>query len=292
MKHWGFLISALIGCFMLAVCIAPAAPAAPAVETIVAAEQTPAGYPVTVENCGHTLTFTQVPARVVTLYPKNTEIMLMLGLEDKIVGIAGKDAEPVWEPLQAAYAQLPSLTDQLFGLPREVLLSAKPDFVFDNSPDYFYDASQGFATIEELNANGAQVYSVTGRCGGGDTRATIESTFTDLRNIGQIFGVAERAETVIAEIEQRLAAVDAKLTGVTPLRFLLYDSGESPLSVWGPGQIANVVERAGGVNIFADLTTEYTQVSVEEALARNPEVIVVAGYDTLPEVGDGAARPR
>lgn len=62
------------------------------------------------------------------------------------------------------------------------------------------------------------------------------------------------------------------------------------ISVWGPGQIANVVERAGGVNIFADLTTEYTQVSVEEALARNPEVIVVAGYDTLPEVGDGAAR--
>ncbi len=154
--------------------------AAPATET--------ATYPVTIENCGNTPTFTQAPERIAPLYPPVTEMLLLLGLEERIVGIGGSGTEPVLTDLQASYVALPKLADSS-AIPREVLLAAEPDLVMDNQPDYFYDASQGFATREEIAAAGAQIYTLSAKCDGGKLDATMEDVYTDLRNLGAIFGV-------------------------------------------------------------------------------------------------------
>ncbi|MEM9954846.1 MAG: ABC transporter substrate-binding protein [Chloroflexota bacterium] len=237
-------------------------------------------YPVTIENCGRSITFEMAPQRVVTHYPPATELMLALGLEDRILGAGSKNMQTVWEPLREAYAELPEMGDPNdFGILREVLIDAEPDLVIDNQPGFFYDASQGFATIEEIEAIDAQVYTLTGRCGDGDINAVVETSFTDLRNLALVFDVQERAEALIADFEAELAEVDAALDGVEPLSFMIYDAGEGALGVWGPGQVSNVVERAGGVNVFGDLSVSYDNVSLEEVLIRNPDVVIVPSYD-------------
>jgi iron complex transport system substrate-binding protein len=63
-------------------------PTAAAVATAAhsAAAEAPAGFPVTIQDCGRTLTFTKAPERIVTTYPNAAELLIRLGLGDKIVG--------------------------------------------------------------------------------------------------------------------------------------------------------------------------------------------------------------
>lgn len=257
-----------------------------AFETATAAPAT-AAYPVTIENCGNTLTFDAAPERVAPLYPPVTEMLLLLGLSDRIVGIGGSGAEPVLPELQAAYQALPRLAESS-AIPREVLLAAEPQLVMDNQPDYFYDASQGFATREEIAGAGAQIYTLTAKCDGGKLDATMEDVYTDLRNIGAIFGVSEQAEAEIAEMQARIAAVTEKLAGVEPVSVIYYDAGEGPLGIFGPGTWEYVFQLAGATNAFSDLSESYAQLSVEEVATRDADVIVVAGY----EGGDRTSEER
>ncbi|NJM07381.1 ABC transporter substrate-binding protein, partial [Candidatus Gracilibacteria bacterium] len=237
-----------------------------------------ATYPVTIENCGNMLTFTQAPERIAPLYPPVTEMLLLLGLDDRIVGIGGSGTEPVLPELQAAYQALPRLADSS-AIPREVLLAAEPELVLDNQPDYFYDASQGFATREEIATAGAQIYTLSAKCDGGKLDATMEDVYTDLRNLGAIFGVSAQAEAEIAAMQARIAAVTAQLDEVEPVSVIYYDAGEGPLGIFGPGTWEYVFTLAGATNAFSDLSESYVQISIEEVATRDADVIVVAGYE-------------
>jgi len=240
-------------------------------------------FPVTIENCGNTLIFDAPPQRAVTMYGNITEILLLLGLEDRIIGAANKDAEPVWPPLADAYARVPAIETSNYGIPREIMLAAQPDFVSGGYSIHYYDAANGFATPEELNAMGAQIYTLTGGCKASESKVTIEDFYTDILNIGQIFGVSERAEEVVTEMRQQIATVQECIADQAPVRFLLYGSGEGPLSVFGgTGSRTVVPELAGGENIFFDLAADDTHVSIETTLERNPEAIIVLGIDGGP----------
>jgi iron complex transport system substrate-binding protein len=284
-RLWSLVILALLTACGAAPAAAPTALPAPTnapVQTVApapTAAPVAASYPITIENCGNTLTFDKAPERVASLYPPVTEMLLLLGLKDRIVGAGGAGTEPVLPELQADFDALPKLGES-FQIPKEVLLAAEPDLVMDNQPDYFYDAANGFATREEIAAAGAQIYSLTAKCGGGKLDATINDVYTDLRNIGAIFGVRDRAEAEIAKMEARIAAVTAQLQGVEPVSVIYYDAGEGPLGIFGPGTWEYVFNLAGATNAFSDLKESYVQVSVEEVAARDADVIVVAGYSS------------
>lgn len=240
-------------------------------------------YPVTIENCGNTLTFAQAPARVVSLYSVTTELLLRLGLADRIVA-AANFGEALPADLQAIYQKL-NLVGQDFVIPREVLLSQKPDLVMDNQPDWFYSAENGFATVEDITGAGAQIYSITAKCGGGRVDAQFEDIYTDIRNMGKLFGVSDRAEALIAEMQATVDAVMTKVAGQAPLTVMIYDAGEGPLGVFGPGSYDAILRLVGGENAFADLTESYAQVSIEAVASREIDVVIVGGYDDT-----GAAR--
>jgi iron complex transport system substrate-binding protein len=249
-------------------------------------------FPVTIKNCGNTLTFDAPPKRAVTMYSNIAEILLRLGLENQIIGTVSKgNTEPVWPPLADAYARVPAIETSNYGVPREIMLAAQPDFVFGDDPTYYYDAANGFATPEELKAIGAQIYTLTGSCKGSKSKVTIDDFYTDILNIGKIFNVPGRAEVVVAEMRQQIAAVQKCIAGRKPVRFLLYGSGEGPLSVFGgTGSRTVVPELAGGQNIFSDLAVDDTHVSIETTLERNPDAIVVIGVDGGPSGMTGKER--
>lgn len=245
------------------------------------AEEESSGFPVTIENCGNTLTFDQPPERVVSLYPPNTEILILLGVQDRIVGVGGyNDATYLLPETEAAYEALADLIlgDGSYAVPRELLIAAQPDLVTDNQPDGFYNAENGFATREDIAEAGAQIYTLTAKCDGGVVDATIENIYTDLRNYGKMFGVEERAEEIIADMEATVADVQAKIEGQPTVTALIYDSGEGPLGIYGPGAWDYVLDLAGGVNVFAELDVSYAQVNIEEVATREIDIFVVPDY--------------
>ena len=231
----------------------------------------------TITNCGVKTTFTKMPERVVSLYSVTTELLLRLGLGDKIVA-AANFGEAMPSDLEGAYKKL-NLIGKDFIIPKEVLLTQRPDFVMDNQPDYFYDAAQGFATRAEIKAAGAQTYTISAKCENRASKGSLEDIYTDLRNIGRIFNVSAKADAVIREMSKKVAEVRTRVAGRKPLKVMIYDAGEGPLGVFGPGSYDYVLRLAGGENAFADLKLNYEQVSVESVATREIDVVIVSEYD-------------
>jgi iron complex transport system substrate-binding protein len=234
-------------------------------------------YPVTIENCGNTLTFDKAPERVLSLYSVTTELLLRLGLEERIVA-AANFGEVLPDDLQSTYQTL-NLVGEDFIIPKELTLSLEPDLVMDNQPDWFYSAENGFATVDDIASVGGQIYTITAKCGGGNPDATFEDNYTDLRNLGKIFGVEGRAEAVITDMQAMIDEVQTRVAGKEKLNVMIFDAGEGPLGVYGAGSYSFVLELAGGTNAFADLPEAYNQVNIEEVAARDIDVVIVAGYD-------------
>jgi iron complex transport system substrate-binding protein len=239
-----------------------AAPATAAVNT----------FPVTIENCGISQTYTKAPERAVTMNQHVTEVMLALGLEQQMVGTAYLD-DAILPSYQAAYQTIPVLAEQYPS--KEVLLAAQPDFVYGGFRSAFKDEAAG--SRESLQAQGMNSYLSTEYCS--ETAVTMETVYNDIRNIGTIFGVSDRATALIKRMQAEITEVQAKIPqGKTPTVFV-YDSGEDvPFTSGGIGIANDIINLAGGKNIFADLSKTFGEPSWEEVVARNPEIILIFDY--------------
>ncbi|MFG1694786.1 ABC transporter substrate-binding protein [Nonomuraea sp. NPDC049309] len=243
---------------------------------------TAAGFPVTVENCGRTLTFDRPPSKVVTGYHPSLETLLALGLGDRVAGRTSFGESAFLPGQKEQYDRIPQISDTIMLPQKEVMLAQGADFVLDNSMASF-EAAGGYATVEELDAAGSPVYILGGWCSPEEVlRFTIDDTFTDLRNLGKIFGVSDRAEKLIADLRERLADVKKRVEGRTPVTVLATDGGKGPVNAYGGAGITNqMIELAGGVNVLKDVKADYTEVSAERVSASQPEALLVSDYATL-----------
>lgn len=252
-----------------------------AADEVPEAEATADGEPVTIENCGTTTTYTAPPERAVTTGQEGTEILLALGLEDRMAGTM-RTYNEVLPELQEAFAQVPELAEGGESAAREVMLDARPDFVLAPYIDFDFDPAEGLASREELEAAGAQIYGLSVNCASDPSRTSLQDTYGDILNVGRIFGVEERAEALVAEMEAKVADVAEAIEGRPAPRVLLYANGEGPIGVSGSGLPADLVRLAGGENVFADLEATYEEVSLEAATARDPEVFATIDYSPGP----------
>ncbi|MGH8905754.1 MAG: ABC transporter substrate-binding protein [Egibacteraceae bacterium] len=247
-----------------------------------ASGQEAAGYePVTIENCGMTTTYEAPPERAVALDQNLTEMMLALGLEDQIVGFSRShySQEHLVPPeYEEAYDELNLLTE--VDLPsKELLLSVEPDFVI-GAFDSAFSEQRGVSreTLEDL---GIHTYLLSDQCQSETIPVTFEQIHQDVRNVARIFGVEGRAEALIGDIEAQLADVKAGVEALDlpKVKVFVYDSGlDAPFSVGGTGSSNLVIEAAGGENIFRDVQDQFVDVSWEEVLERNPDVILIMDY--------------
>ncbi len=232
-------------------------------------------YPVTIQNCGRSLTFAAAPKRAITTFEPTLELMLALGLQDHIVGREDYTEGPILPEQKVAFDKVPSISKPSTFPTKEVMLSLQPDFVISDDLANF-DASQGAATLDDLKAINAQVYIQTGRCPAAQA-ATFEDDYTDLRNLGKIFGVPAKAEQVIAGMKQKVAAVQARVQGRPPVRVIFYDYKMGPLSLM-TSRLSQVLQFGGANNLTVSTTKVETDVSVEAAVAENPQVILLWDY--------------
>lgn len=230
-------------------------------------------YPLTIENREYTLVFAQPPERAVSLNLHTTEIMLALGLEDRMVGTAFGNALilPIFE---TAYNAIPILAERYPSL--EVLVSVEPDFTYGRSSAHRED---GVGTVDTLATLGINAYTVQGTL---VEAATMEDVYTDIRNLGRIFNIQAQAAALIESMKQEIAAVQDQISDVEePVRVLVYDAGTDDLFTAGQSLQTHLIELAGGRNIFDDVEQNWVTVSWEEAVARDPDVIVINDYGDI-----------
>ena len=215
---------------------------------------------------------TKSPEKAVTLAQFMTETLLALGLEDKMTGTALLNEEILPE-YKKAYEKIPELEmGEGHSISKESFVATEADFVSGWEQSITEEAT---GSLEELEERGVVPFVSSGLA----PDATIESVYNDFILLGKIFEVSERAEKVVAKMKDEVKNIADKTKDIKDRpRVLIYDSGEGEAFVGGSGLPNNLIELAGGENIYKDLGQDYATVSFEDIVQKNPEIIVVTEY--------------
>ncbi|MEO0487319.1 MAG: ABC transporter substrate-binding protein [Pseudomonadota bacterium] len=232
----------------------------------------------TVQSCNRTVTFDAPPERAVSNDVNLTEMMLVLGLADRMVGYTGISGwKTLDEEMRAGVEELPELSAKYPS--KEVIVGADADFFFAG---WNYGMKVGGeVTPETLAPFGVQVYELTESCTHimDKDKASIEDMYNDLVNLGAIFGEDAKAAELVEGYRAELAAFTDALETGEPLRVFVYDSGEdTPFTAGRYAMPTALIEAAGGTNIMDDFEKSWATVTWEEVVERNPEVIVIVNY--------------
>lgn len=237
-------------------------------------------YPLTVHSCNRDVTFKEAPKHAVSHDINMTQMMLALGLKSRMAGYSGVSGwKSVTPEMQSLLDGLPELAAKYPSV--ETLLNANVDFFFAGW-DYGMRVG-GDLTPQTLQPLGINVYELTESCAFVMKRpaATLEDTYNDLRNLGKIFDVQDRANALIADMQAQVAAVRKDLPAEKP-RVFLYDSGEDRAMTSGRlGMPQALIEAAGGRNILDDVDASWTRVNWETVVEHNPQVIVIVDYSEI-----------
>ncbi len=236
-------------------------------------------YPVSIDSCNRTVTFENSPQRAVSNDTNITEMMLVLGLQDNMVGYSGIDDKGQIHPdLQASIANLQQISPEKATV--EDLLGVNADFYFAG---WNYGLKvNGDVTPHRLERFGIQVYELTESCIhlGPRPEISLEDMYQDLITLGKIFGIDDKAKSLVQEFKDEVASFLATLDITNePLRVFVYDSGEENPFTAGKYAMPNaLIKAAGGRNIFDDLEKSWTTVGWEGVIDRNPEIIIIVNY--------------
>jgi len=262
---------ALIPALLLGGCAASVAAPDPGGDT---PTPTAAGFPLTLENCGTTVTVPSAPQRVVTIKSTSTEMMLALGLGDRIVGTAFPDG-PVPARWADAAAGIPTLAPKLPN--EETVLDARPDLVYAGWESAFTPDAAG--ARDELAALGVASYVQPAACqsAGQPAKLDFEEVFREIREAGQLFGVPDAASALVEEQRTQLAGIRTAPGSPTAL---WWSSGtDTPYVGAGIGAPAMLLEAAGLANIAGDVDATWTPLGWEPIIAADPDVIVLVDAD-------------
>lgn len=180
-------------------------------------------------------------------------------------------------------------------IPLEAIVGENPDLLIGSYSGLFSGSSG--VTVEDVQAQDIPTYIISDSCrqdpeDPGSALGTMDpwdAVRTDLANYGTLLDAEETAEEAIADLDERLAALDDAPAPDTAPDVLLFDSGTDDLYTSGRnGPPQGIIEAAGGTNVFEDEDTTWFRASWEAVAAAEPDVIVVLDYrgDDENEVAD------
>ncbi len=262
---------------------------------------TTTSYPLTIDNCGVQVPIKSAPRRVLLLNGSSVgeaESMVALGLTDRVFANAQKYGVSDDPAMVARVAALPTgnlKMNKNVDVAAEQVLAVKPDLVLSTWSGGF-DAKMGFASREQLTTAGIASLVNPVNCAYGKADATaeekatqqamsIESSYAYLRLLGQVFDVSPRAEQVIADSKEKIAAVTAKVEAAEPTSVLVVFPGMAMMNsnglpaVMSGGIYDDIITKAGGVNSFSGMTAEQTaSINAEQLAAAKVDVLVIGAY--------------
>ena len=234
-----------------------------------------------VKSCNRTVTFDSPPNRAISNDVNLTEMMLVLGLADHMVGYTGISGwKTLDEEMRANVKQLPELSSKY--PTKEVIVGANADFFFAG---WNYGMKVGGeVTPETLEPFGVKVYELTESCTHimKKGKASIDDMYADLLNLGSIFNVEDRAKNLVNDYKAELKSFKSNLETGEPVRAFVYDSGEdTPFTAGLYAMPTALIEAAGGVNVMNGFEKSWGTVTWEEVVAQNPEVIIIVNYGSV-----------
>jgi iron complex transport system substrate-binding protein len=196
------------------------------------------------------------PTRIVSLVPALTEMLFAIGAGPRVVGVSNFDEFP---PEVTSLPRVGALLDP----DMERILSLRPDLVIS------YGSQSDLQ--QQLTRAGIPQYVYR--------HAGLEGIFSALDGLGKAVGRPQDAQRVSNEIRTRLDAIRARVRGRTrPRTLLVFERDPGALRgifvSGGRGFLHEMLEIAGGTNVFADVDREAVQPSVETLISRAPEVII------------------
>jgi iron complex transport system substrate-binding protein len=205
-----------------------------------------------VDDGGDSVSVVLPARRVASLIPATTELFFAIGAGDAVVGRTN------WCNYPAAAARVPNLGDGMS--PNiEAIIAARPDLVV------LYRSAQNEGVADRLRSLGIPAIQL---------RTDSLSDVSRLaRLFGRLTGHVPDADTMVARFERELAESTTPAAGTRPSVFLLVWN-QPPMTVGAGSYISELIERAGGRNLFADLPASSGTVSIEAVTARDPDFVL------------------
>ena len=210
------------------------------------------------DQTGRRVVLPAPPARIVSLVPSVTETVFTIGAQDRLVGVTDFCDYPAAARQKASVGGMisPSL---------EGIVALKPDLVVATT------AGNRHETFDQLARLKIPVYLVN--------PVAVRDVLDLIARLGRLTDRVEAADRVAAALRERIQAVSARVAG-RPRPRVLYVLWPDPLIVPARGAlVSELIGLAGGDSVTADGGEGYPRYSLEAALARNPEVILVASHD-------------
>jgi len=212
------------------------------------------------DDLGVELVLAEPAQKIISISPSLTEILYSVGAGDRLIG---RDSNSMYPEAAAAAADLGGMWE---GIPVEDILALEPDLIL---------AGEIFAeeAINELRDLGLVVYWQK-------NPADFEGLYSNIMDIAVLTGTEDTAIVVVEELADRVAELDEILASVKDLPLVFYELDASdPANPYTPGKdtfISFIISRARGLNLGDSLDGAWVQVSSEELLAQNPDIILLA----------------
>jgi iron complex transport system substrate-binding protein len=221
------------------------------------------------DDLGNEFVLDEPALAIISLSPNMTELLFAVGAGDRLIG---RDSNSMYPEAALDAVDLGGMWD---GIPVEDILAMEPDLILAGE---IYSAE----AIEELRDLGLTVYWQA-------NPDDFDGLYENIRDIAALTGTEKQAEELIGSLESRVAVLEEKLLEVeeTPLVFYELDASE-PANPWTPGAgtfISYVIQKAKARNLGDSLDGDWVQISSEELIAQNPDVILLSDalYGVTPD---------
>ncbi|MGH7443443.1 MAG: ABC transporter substrate-binding protein [Longimicrobiales bacterium] len=218
-------------------------------------DATPSARPpiVVTDDAGRAVALDSPAARIISLVPAQTDVLLALGARDRLIARTAFDTQP-------ELAALPSTGNAL--TPNiEWIAAQQPDLVVS------WADAQSRSVVARLSELGIATYASAV-----ETLADIEAS---VQRLGTLTGRTQAADSIVRAMRAERAAIE-RAVARRPRPRVFYIIGLDPTMAAGPGTFVHeALQVAGGENVFADASSRWPLVSMEEVVQRDPEVIVL-----------------
>ncbi|NEC04623.1 ABC transporter substrate-binding protein [Streptomyces sp. SID7909] len=252
------------------------------------------GYPVTLKNCGRTVTVDAAPRRAVSVDQGTTEILLSLGLQDRMAATATW-TDPVMKGLEKANAGVKRIADNRPS--SEKVLDQEPDFVAADFESTL--AKGGVAPREQFEKLGVPTYVAPADCTAKDNTKdgdgvrtgalTMDSVYAEVNDLARVFGVPERGEKLVARLRDRIRKATDGIDGSGTSVMYWFANSESPYLAGCCGAPGIMTRELGLKNVFDDTHDEWPQINWETVADRNPDVLVIGDLTRKSQTAESAA---
>ena len=208
--------------------------------------------------------------RIISLAPNLTEIVYAVGGGDRLVG----DTTYCDYPEQAK--SVAKIGDTMHPS-IERIISLKPQIVLVST------ASQLEAFTQQLEAQQIGVYVTNPQ--------SIDGIFRSIQTIGDLLGTHDQAASIVARLREREAAVESATKTAKPVRVFYQVAGEPLYTIGRDSYLTDLVKKAGGVSVTADVPTAFPRFSDEAALASRPDAIILPSGGSMGNANSTAAAP-